>query len=164
MENLIEKINAKAKEIQIEKIAKVCAEKEDFDKKLETIKGLGERISKMWNVAQALLDNGFRIGEDVYNYGLEPYHTLETDGWNHWIGFCVRNKDVQWFGIAGGGCCGHDFKIDKNGNTLIDKNIIYGRRYKYFEDGNNKRHLNRILEEFEEYERKFYEYVEKLVS
>lgn len=164
MENLIEKINKKGQEIRNEETRRILSEKESFDKKLETINSFGERISKMWDIAQALLDNGFRIGEEVPNYGLSPYHKLETNGWYHWIGFSVSNDRIQWFGIEGGGACGRNFMIDKSGNCLLDKNAVYGMRNRYFEDCNNKNHLDRIIKGFDEYEKKFYEYVETIVS
>ena len=164
MENLIEKINKKGQEIKFEEKRRILSEKEDFDKKLETIKSFGERISKMWDIAQALLDNGFRIGEKVDNYGLTPYYTLETDCTHHWIGFCVNKGQILWFGIAGGGCDGESFKINKFGDCLLDRHILYGRFYRYFEDYDNKIHCDRIVKEFDEYERKFYEFVENLVS
>lgn len=169
MENLIDRINAKANKMRQEKIDESDKKKKDFLNKLEKVKELAPRISKMWDVAQALISNGFRLGDVKYWVDFKHY-TLESDATYHWLGFVINGNVVKGFGIVGGGCCGKSLVCDKKGEFGIDMEIEYAcgdlsvKYYPAWEYPHFIDKLDKILYGFDEYERKFYEYAERIAA
>ena len=162
--NYIEKITKKATELKNEEVRISNLKKEKFFKNIETIKGLSARINKMWDIAQALLNNGFKLGEKMQQDGC---YTLESDCWYHQLGFVVSSNVVVGFGIVGGGCCGEGVMFDRSGDCNIDFEKTYIEGYytqkcvSVWEYSNIAGKVETMVTEFDEYEKKFYGYVEK---
>lgn len=169
MENLIDRINAKANKMRQDKIDESDKKKKDFLNKLEKVKELAPRISKMWDVAQALISNGFRLG-DVKCWAGFKHYTLESDSMYHWLGFVINGNVVKGFGIVGGGCCGKSLVCGRDGEFGIDMEIAYAcgdlsvKYYPAWEYPHFVNKLDEILYGFDEYERKFYEYAERIAA
>lgn len=177
MENLIERINAKGSEIRYNETSILLKKREDFEENLENIKKLGERISKMWDIAQTLLDNGFPLGETISDICGFKHWTLETDGFYHGIGFVVKRPfgnvrgQIVSFGIEGGGYSGSDFFVNKNGDALLpektfgeDSDGYVGRIVPVFLVSSITSKAREFVMMFDEYERKFYEYAEMIAA
>lgn len=169
MENLIDRINAKGNKMRQDKIDESNKKKKDFLSKLDKVKELAPRISKMWDVAQALISNGFRLGDVKYRAGSE-YYTLESDGTCHWLGFVINGNVVKGFGIVGGGCCGKSLVCDKKGEFGINMETTYAcgdlsvKYYPAWEYPHYVSKLNEIVCGFDDYERKFYEFAESIAE
>ena len=176
MENLIEKINAKGAEIRNAEVKRVMSEKEIFASRLEAFKALSPRINKMWDVANALRHNGFKLGDKIDRNGLGNF---ESDGICHRLGFYYKGNPywgpipIDGFGIQGGGCCGSSVYIDRYANIfwrggILNANTINNLDYRVPTPAYDCGHINcklvEILEGFDEFERKFYEYAESVIK
>lgn len=167
MENLIDRINAKGNKIRQNKIDESDKKKKDFLSKLDKVKELAPRISKMWDVAQALISNGFRLG-DVKHWAGFKHYTLESDSMYHWLGFVIDGSVVNGFGIVGGGCCGKSLVCGRDGEFNLDmsRSEYYNGRgsLPVWEYPDYVGKLNEIVYGFDDYERKFYEYAERIAA
>jgi hypothetical protein len=120
---LLDMINKKGAENRNAEVAKLIGKRDNALMLLNTVEMLGPRISYLWNVCQALLNNGFVLGKETRsNMGFD-YPEFETDGIFHRIGFKVVGRrfgsvtggTIICFGIKGGGCDGEDFFVNKDG-------------------------------------------------
>lgn len=175
MENLIEKINAKGAEIRNAEVKRTMTKKEIFASRLEAFKTLSPRINKVWDVANALRHNGFKLGDEDCN-GLGNF---ETDGIYHRLGFYYKGNPywglipIDGFGIQGGGCDGSSVYMDRYANIfwcggILDVNTINNLDYRVSIPAYDCGHINgklvKILNGFDEFERKFYEYAESVIK
>lgn len=132
------------------KYEKDCAEKlaleAEVNKKMNYIKHLEsycERIKELMIVANALLENGFEIGEN---------DCFISDGVSHKFGFITTGgricNNIQLIGVGrcGGGVCGDDLAVNENG--MVSYNM-----WGTCEDWDDK---------FETFEKAFYEYVDNM--
>lgn len=168
MDNLIDRIAQAAQDRDDAKVIESQKKAEDFFACIEKIKALGGRIAKMWDIAQALLDNGFRIG-DRKSYWNGSYNELETEGWFHHLGFYVNNGRVTGFGVCGGGVNLESVFANRNGEVYINMNKAHYNTYSetYYtawEYPHYREVMHRIIDRFDEYERKFYDYAERVAD
>ena len=118
----------------------------------EAILDLKPRIDELLEVGNACLQNGIPLEGQAFG-GHEGYdtHQFITNSWSHLLGF-VAEKDRPFtkLGIAGGGACDYNLKTDGVDITV---------------SGNAVAHvLKRFVDEFDNFERSFYAYVDGIVS
>ena len=181
MEDLIEKINTKGRKIQQEEMDKEAMRRMEIEKDYIAAKGLSSRINKLWDICQALLDNGFKLGKSKHWVGTD-YYEFQTDGIYHWLGFVVRNKQILAFGITGGGCDGRSVYIDREGKIGMFVNggfredniddscyISNGDNYapsrgRTYQDPYFTGKLRKIVLEFDDFERRVMEYANSIAN
>lgn len=188
MDNIIEKIQAKGQQIKQEKINEEAMKRSAVEKDYIAAKALSSRINKLWDICQALLDNGFTLGKTSY-WVDSTYYEFETDGWYHWLGFLVKRKrgqkrrEIIAFGIEGGGCCGRSVFINRQGmvgkfgsnETFLEDNIddncyiSRGDNYspksgKTYQDPDFTYKLKRIVSGFDEFEAKVLAYANEIAN
>lgn len=123
-------------------------------------RALAPRIKDLIEVAQEMQRNGFTLGK------MKGYPTafpeFETDWWYHKLGFFCTLKNTRprqrvnayAIGFMGGGACGRDFIVNEDGEVLDG---IYEK------EGTWKLpEIKRFFEQFDDFERRFYAYVESL--
>lgn len=160
MENIIDKINAKGAEIRTARINEEEARINSLKAKVQRAVELLPRIEDMWKIAEAMIRNNFRIGEKK-TWVSSDYYTLETDAYSHYLGFCTNNgTHVSSFGVAGGGCCGSGFRINRNGSVNVNIDL-FTKDWQY---SDLEWAVDRFLDEFDGYEQQFYEFAEKLAA
>lgn len=115
-------------------------------------------IDNLVKVAKAAQEAGIPL-----KVGYMANHTYEngdffTDATTHKVGFVpisFNNKIIIGVGFEGGGCCGqYDFFTD--GFAIYDRNRDNG-----FSRKASTEHLEKFIKEFPEFERAFYDYIEK---
>ena len=150
---LLEKINRVADARDAEAVRKENAEQERQKAIVSAIKTLAPRISDMLDIAQHLYAKGISIGPKRTLHGSEHSDEFISSWWSHNFGFCY-NRGTEpreypiWIGFINGGACGVDMCVDRDGN------IVKGCR--------NFMDMQSMLKQFDEFERKFYDYVESL--
>ena len=118
------------------------------------IKELKPRIDELLAVGNACRENGIPLeGNSIWG-GHEGYdiHQFISNEWSHVTGFISEGSDDKPFtriGKVGGGAC--DWNLKTDGNTI-------------FVDGRIEYVLKRFLDEFDEFEAKFYEYVDDITE
>lgn len=171
-DEIISGIIAKRKALNEEAMDKEAKRNAHIEELEAKIKALAPRLSAMFDVAEALTNNGFYLGPTSVpgRYKLEsPLYC--TDGIDHRVGFwCdhpyldapARNFSMTgYFGIANGGACGDQhLRIDRHGNV---KRFDFTPRYHdykqtYIND------LERVLDKFDEIESGLYEYAKNPIS
>lgn len=168
MDNLIDRIAQAAQDREDAKVIESQKKAEDFFSCIEKIKALGGRIAKMWDIAQALLNNGFGIG-DRKSYWNGSYNELETEGWFHRLGFYVDYGRVTGFGVCGGGVYLESVFANRDGEVYINMNKAhyntYSNTYATVWDYPHYREvMHYIIDNFDDYERKFYDYAERVAD
>lgn len=117
------------------------------------IKELEPRIAEILAVGEACRRSGIPLTGSSFG-GHEGYdtHQFISNGWSHVTGFISEGPDDKPFtriGKIGGGAC--DWNLKTDGNTI-------------FVDGRIEYVLKKFLDEFDEFETKFYEYVDKITE
>lgn len=128
---------------------------ERFRTTIEQIRALKPRIDDLLKLANYAKDNGIDFNKSVGYH--EAYDTgmFYTNSWSHLVGF-VAEEPIVMLGINAGGACGNvDFRT--NGERVFglmeDTNKIV--QPKLF-------HMEKFVQKFDELEREFYEYIEKV--
>lgn len=151
---MLERINKVAETRNAEAIRKATAQQEHFNTKVKAIRALAPRIADMLDIAQHLYNKNIPIGKKRTLHVMPHSDEFVSSWWSHNLGFCYdsckrpRVEYPMWFGFINGGAYGEDMCVDREGN------IVRGR-HKY-------RDMQIMLEQFDEFERKFYDYVESL--
>lgn len=133
---------------------------------------LQPRIKVLVEIGEELLANGIPFGEPFRWVGF-TYYKLETDGIHHHFGYkCKwengRRTRVIGIGIEGGGACGPNFYVDKNGVVIdgpfeeIKENTAYAHILKEKAPGRFISRATRFLESFRSFEKAVFEYVDTL--
>ena len=170
----IEKIRAKRASMDAEADAKVQAMNDNVARYTKAIKGLKNRLNEMFKVADEMVANRIRFGGAHIHLGMEWGDVFETNGIDHNLGFYFEYKKgwgrefharirVLGIGIAGGGCCGSDIMIDRNGDIIknpLDNVIGLWTYEKAYGDFCGK--AERFLNGFDVFEKRFYDYIDNL--
>lgn len=181
MNDIIKKIQEKGQQLKNEKQSKLNMERNEVLEKVNKIKKLGPRIENLWDICQSLIDNGFHLGKVRIDCGFE-YDEFITDGIFHGLGFLVIRNSIEGFGVCGGGCCGTSAFVNREGvlgfymdNQLCTETIddfawlSNGDNYapskgKLYQDKGFVRKLDKIINEFDNFESKVMEYVNSIVN
>lgn len=125
---------------------------------LDQIRVMKPDIDNLVKVAKAAQEAGIPL-----KVGYMANRTYEngdffTDAMTHKVGFVqasITSKEIIGVGFEGGGCCGqYDFFTD--GSAIYDKNRDNGHDREA-----STEHLEKFIEKFPEFERAFYDYIEK---
>lgn len=162
-EERLQKINAFA---QARDDAKARAENDFMQrcKKVEKeLKKLAPRIKELVSVAQALWEKKIPLGKRTTDWAGYKDEFL-SEAIHHRIGFIDASfySCPDYVGIVGGGWCGGDFILDTNGENVMFSKY---RRENTPDAVFSKPWLDKaetFLKLFDEFENKFYEYVENL--
>ena len=130
--------------------------KNRFDTALAKIKELKPRIDDLIKLANYAKDNGIDFNKREWG-GHEGYDTgmFYTNSWSHLVGFVNRNP-ITLLGIDAGGACGdidfrtngeHTFGLNRGNNTIVEPSLY---------------HMENFIKKFDEFEREFYTYIEKV--
>ena len=183
MEDIIKKINEKGQQIRQAELDKDSEMRKSIENYYNAAKKLSGRINKLWDICQALLDNGFKLGKPSY-HGRSEYYEFETEGWYHWLGFELRHdRKVVAFGVHGGGCCGRSVFINRKGeigkfndNDIwikddIDDDCYISRGDNYapksgktYQDPDFTEKLKTIVNKFDDFESRLIEYANEITK
>lgn len=128
---------------------------------LDQIRVMKPDIDNLIKVAKAAREAGIPLKA---NYMIDKTYDngdFFTDAMTHKVGFVqtsITNQEIIGVGFEGGGCCGnYDFFTD--GATICDKNRENGHDCEA-----STEHLEKFIEKFPEFERVFYDYIEKVTG
>lgn len=125
---------------------------------LDRIRVMKPDIDNLVKVAKAAQEAGIPL-----KVGYMVNHTYEngdffTDAMTHKVGFVqasITSKEIIGVGFEGGGCCGQ-YDFFTNGSVIYDKNRDNGHDREA-----STEHLEKFIEKFPEFEKAFYDYIEK---
>lgn len=160
--NRVEKIRAKRAELD-EQVRREENERErNIKYYTERIKALAPRLRELHDVAIECMLNKIPLGNMTYLHGSPHYPEFESEWWYHRTGFIRKGNDV-FFGKIGGGCCGENLMINKNGVIVANPlDVIIGTRtYEraYFDFCDK---CASFLNAFDDFEKGFYSYIDNL--
>ena len=158
-EEALSKLKSFGERQEQKKIDKANKQEQEYQSLVSQLKSLIPRIKKLYPIVSACAD-----------YKVRNEHIMLTEGVTHEVGFFSGHKVLDrscfgrfngcfypsnYFGIEGGGCDGGDLKID------IDTNeVFYTFPDKYSRNCILK--MKKIINEFDMYEKKVLDFVEKL--
>ena len=130
--------------------------KSRFYAALTKIKGLKPRIDDLIKLANYAKYNGIDFNKRGWG-GHERYDTgmFYTNSWSHLVGF-VDKDPITLLGIDAGGACGdvdfrtngeHTFGLNRNTMAIVEPSLY---------------HMENFIKKFDEFEREFYAYIEKV--
>ena len=129
---------------------------------LDRIQVMNPDIDNLIKVAETAREAGIplQVSFDCFDSSYERGDFF-TDATTHKVGFVptlFNNKAIIGVGFEGGGCCGQ-YDFFTNGQAILDRNRDNGR-YKPA----STEHLEKFIEKFPEFERAFYDYIEKVTG
>lgn len=118
-------------------------------------------IDNLVKVAQTAREAGIplQVSFDRFDSSYERGDFF-TDPTTHKVGFVpisFNNKIIIGVGFEGGGCCGQ-YNFFTDGFAIYDRNRDNG-----FSRKASTEHLEKFIKEFPEFERAFYDYIEKKI-
>lgn len=152
---------------ELEKKMAIKMEREDLIAKVRCLK---PRIDELIETANECIEYGICINEygKSFNYYVDEYEkgTFVTNGWSHKVGFIQKSNGyykgkrvyntIKYIGIDNGGANGcYDFRTDGYSVQYIHEKNEDDRKIPSIYD------LKKFLNGFDEFEKKFYEYVDK---
>lgn len=148
----IERIKAFKAKQDDEAAAKARAKIAQREELFAQIRALKPRIDALLTVGTACAQNGIPLepqrcwgGNESYDCGL-----FITNAWSHLLGFVYcKHQRFERIGIRGGGIC--DYELETDGEYI-------------HVEGNENYVLKRFINEFDTFESKFYEYVDKVTA
>lgn len=159
--NILNKIeNYKAQTAERAEQERVAAE-HHRQRLLDQIRVMKPDIDNLVKVAKAAQEAGIPL-----KVGYMANHTYEngdffTDAMTHKVGFVqasITSKEIIGVGFEAGGYCGvYDFFTD--GVAIYDKNRDNGHDREATTE-----HLEKFIKKFPEFERAFYDYIEKVTG
>lgn len=146
--NNIKKFAQKKEEEKINNEMKIKKQIEEYKRNIRLLK---PRIDELINVGNACRKYDIKLTGKAWG-GHEGYdtHQFMTNSWSHLLGFVHNgNNDFNCLGIFGGGACDYNLKTD--GNFIeVEGNVLHI--------------LKRFVNEFDEFETEFYNYVDKVIG
>lgn len=128
---------------------KQAEDREEFLK--QTILGWSDRIQQLIDTANACVKHGIKFWNDSANYRDYDGRHFVTDGWCHILGFEFNRHNpssITRIGKAGGGACHYDVFTDGKTIHATGEDRLWA--------------LEKFVETFDEFETKFYAYVDKI--
>ena len=153
MMNMIDRKVGNDKEIERQKKIK---EQDRMKVAFTQIEALKQRIDDLIKLANYAEDNGINFNKAGCG-GHEGYDTgmFYTNSWSHLVGF-VKGNPITMLGINAGGACGnvdfrtngeHTFGLVKDTDKIVAPKLS---------------HMENFIKKFDEFEREFYAYIEKV--
>ena len=172
----LERIRAKRASLDAEALEKHLQMNNKVFTLANEIKGLESRLGEMFKVADEMVKQRISFGGTHYHLGMDFGDNFETNGIDHNIGFVFKYEEgrgrstnlkyrlgVIGIGIEGGGCCGNDLVIDRNGEIIVNPlNRVIGcwtKENAYFDYCDK---VERFLNGFDAFEKRFYDYIDNL--
>lgn len=161
----IKKYKAK---LEAEEVAKANEEELERNKLVKAILELSPRVKELVSTANACVANGIPINHKDLWGGSQHPNDFMADGVHHRIGFniiggCNNEKiPITDIRICAGGICG-SLGISTNGDEVYSVH----EKEDYSDPSKVKRYeprisyMKRLLNEFDDFEKRFYEYVDK---
>ena len=129
---------------------------------LDQIRVMKPDIDNLIKVAETAREAGIPL--QVSSFCFNPSYErgdFFTDAMTHKVGFVptsFNNKSIIGVGFEGGGCCGQ-YDFFTNGSVICDKNRDNGHDREA-----STEHLEKFIEKFPEFEKAFYNYIEKVTG
>ena len=117
----------------------------------QTILGWSARIQQLIDTANACVEHGINFYHFYVSNRAYDHNYFITDGCSHILGFEFNPhhpSTITRIGKEGGGCCHFDVYTDGKTITATGSDRLWA--------------LERFVEEFDEFETKFYAYVDKV--
>lgn len=129
---------------------------------LDQIRVMKPDIDNLVKVAETAREAGIPLlaSCDCFNPSYERGDFF-TDAMTHKVGFVptsFTDKSIIGVGFEGGGCCGQ-YDFFTNGSVICDKNRDNGHDREA-----STEHLEKFIEKFPEFEKAFYDYIEKVTG
>lgn len=151
VEERMKMIDQKVKKDEEEEFAKLQKYESEYEECIQKIKALRERITDLLKVANYAMDNGISLKYGDVLYGNYDNGDFFSNFWSHRLGL----MDNTHLGYRAGGACG-DIDFYTNGDD------IYGYHTTKKERVSPKmHHMKNFINCFDEFEKKFYEYIDK---
>ena len=160
--NILNKIEDYKKQTAERAEQERVAEEHHRQSLLDQIRVMKPDIDNLIKVAEAAREAGIplQVSFDRFDSSYEKGDFF-TDAMTHKVGFVptsFTDKSIIGVGFEGGGCCGqYDFFTD--GSAICDKNRDNGHDREA-----STEHLEKFIEKFPEFERAFYNYIEKVTG
>lgn len=160
--NILGKIeNYKAQTAERAEQERVAAEhhRQSLFDRIQVMKPDIDNLIKVANAAREAkisIKNSLFSGEFHYEDG-----DFFADAMTHKVGFIpisATSNEIAGVGFEGGGCCGQ-YDFFTNGQAILDRNRDSGR-----DRPASTEHLEKFIEKFPEFERAFYDYIEKVTG
>lgn len=150
--SMIEKINNYGIEQENLKNAQERQKAAKIEELKKEVQKLGPRISTLVEEGRACMQNKIPLTGSGWGC-VETYdtHQFISNGWSHLTGFICRYDYIEGVGKAGGGACNYHLEITPQGEISCltgDKVWV----------------LEKFLKDFDTFETKFHEYVEKIIN
>lgn len=136
---------------------------------LDKVESFAPRMKELMKVARSLRANRIPLGK-YHNGPRACAPQFVSDGIAHRLGFIVDSNpfwnrdllDPVGLGIIGGGACGNDIQFNEDGKLceVFRCSGMPGNVGSWWDS--DIRHLEEFVAGFDEFERKFYEYVDNL--
>lgn len=161
------KINAYADRRDNELAKAKQAKEEHIKKMLATVKSWAPRIKELMATFNALVDRNVKLPASSSYMDITP--DFITNGWSHHVGFIARYscfsghlEPARGVGKAGGGACYDDVFFNEDGvpTKFHPDGMVIGVNAP-MHDG-NIRNLEDFVSGFEEFEKRFYAFVDSL--
>ena len=140
LQERLNKITNKGNELKRQQIAEVKSKEEKLTDYRIKILALSNRIAPLVKIGNALVTNNLQ------------YKSFRTNGLSHKLGFYCKGRDIVGLGIEGGGYCGEDFAVSAQGTYIVQPSKLLDHIGK----------CEQFLEEFDDFEKKLFEYVDNL--
>lgn len=129
---------------------------------LDQIRVMKPDIDNLIKVAETAREAGIplQVSFDRFDSSYERGDFF-ADASTHKVGFVPTSfidKSIIGVGFEGGGCCGQ-YDFFTNGSVICDKNRDNGHDREA-----STGHLEKFIEKFPEFERAFYDYIEKVTG
>lgn len=165
LEERLGKIANKGAQMIADANAEEERKKEIIKKYEQDIKALAPRIKQLMEIAVALLKNNIPLGKRGTTITGSYDDAFETDGIHHGLGFFFRYergyKYLVGIGIKGGGCCGKDLAVNKDGDMVVKIDPHY-HSYMYFGFNDYCNKCKTFLQKFDDFEKNVNDYVDNL--
>ena len=164
----IERIRAAKAAMDAEAMAEAEKKNKNITKFTNAIKALSGRLNELMVVGDEMFKNRISFGGTFYTCGMPYGEKFESNGITHELGFIFeyyRGKRVKLIGIGieGGGCCGNDIVINREGEIITNPlDRVFGgwTEENAYDDFCSK--AAKVIYGFDAFEKKFYDYVDSL--
>lgn len=131
---------------------KIEKERQEEIAMINNIKSLKPRIDDLLLVANSCLSHGIRIENREWGYMDYKHGNFVADAVTHHLGFSThKGKAIHYLEIRGGGYDDYNLKTD---GYIVDVQGLQGEKLYV---------LKKFLNKFDEFEKEFYAYVDKVV-